>query len=93
MKNSIFIDGIANIVLVDGVVRFDLVTLANNGPAPQKDVPPKVDLVSSVATTLPGFLRLFDQMQGVINNMVAQGLLKKNPTPDATPLAAPAAQQ
>jgi hypothetical protein len=31
MKNSIFIDGIANLVWVDGVVRFDLVPLANTG--------------------------------------------------------------
>jgi len=93
MKNSIYIDGIANIVLVDGVVRFDMVTLANTGQAPKKDAPPQVDVVSSVATTMPGFLRLFDQMQGAINNMVAQGLLKKNPATDSTPVAAPAAQQ
>lgn len=93
MKNSIYIDGIANIVLVDGVVRFDMVTLANVGQAPKKDAPPQVDVVSSVATTLPGFLRLHDQMQSVINNMVAQGLLKKNPAPDTVQLAAPVAQQ
>lgn len=35
-------------------------------------------MVTSVATTLPGFLRIHEQIQGVINNMVDQGLLKKN---------------
>jgi hypothetical protein len=93
MKNSIFIDGIANIVMVDNVVRFDLVTLSNVGQPPTKDTPPKVDTVSSIATTLPGFLRLHEQMQNVINNMVAQGLLKKNPAPESTEAAAPAVQQ
>lgn len=27
MKNSIYVDGITNIVMVEGVIRFDLVTL------------------------------------------------------------------
>jgi len=93
MKTSVFIDGIANIVLVDGVVRFDLVTLANTGQKPQPAAPPQVERVSSVATTLPGFLRLFDQMQGAVNQMVAQGLLKKSPAPDSAQMPAPSVQQ
>ena len=43
MKNSISIDGIANILLVDGVVRFDLLTLANTGQTSQENAPPKLD--------------------------------------------------
>lgn len=92
MKNSIFMDGIANIVLVDGVVRFDLVALANAGQVSQKDAPPHLDVVASLATTMPGFLRLHEQMQGVINRMLEQGLLKKNIEPNPVPpVAAPAA--
>lgn len=93
MKNSIYIDGISNIVMVDGVVRFDLVTLAKTSQPPQKNVAPAVEVIASVATTLQGFLRVHEQVQGVVNNMVAQGLLKKNPVPDATAVEAPAAKQ
>ena len=93
MKNSIFMDGIANIVLVDGVVRFDLVALPNGGQAPQKDKPPQLEVVASLATTMPGFLRLHEQMQGVINKMLEQGLLKKNPPVNAIATeAAPASK-
>ena len=90
MKNSIFMDGITNIVMVDGVVRFDLVALANNGQPPKKDTPPKVEVVASMATTIPGFLRLNEQMQVVIKKMIEQGLLKRADAgaPDAA--AAPA---
>jgi hypothetical protein len=93
MKNSIFMDGIANIVMVDGVVRFDLVTLANAGQVPPKDAPPQVDVVATLATTMPGFLRLHEQMQGVINKMLEQGLLKKNLPPDSAGPSAPAVSQ
>lgn len=90
MKNSIFMDGITNIVMVDGVVRFDLVALANDGQPPKKDTPPKVEVVASVATTVPGFLRLNEQMQGVIQKMIEQGLLKRTEPANAGAAAAPA---
>jgi hypothetical protein len=77
MKNSIFMDGITNIVLVDGVVRFDLVAMSNDALPAKKDTPPKVEVVASMATTIPGFLRLNEQMQVVIRKMVDQGLLKR----------------
>lgn len=93
MKNSIYMDGISNITMVDGIVRFDLVTLAKIPQSPEKDAPPLVEAVASVATTLPGFLRIHEQMQGVVNNMAAQGLIKKNPAPDAAKIEAPAVTQ
>ena len=91
MKNSIYVDGIANIVMVEGVIRFDLVTLDKTAQAPQKDVAPQFDVITSVATTLPGFLRIHEQIQGVINNMLEQGLLKKNES-DSIQLEAPVAK-
>ncbi|MEI7516709.1 MAG: hypothetical protein WCK81_15085 [Betaproteobacteria bacterium] len=78
MKNSIYVDGITNIVMVEGVIRFDLVTLDKTAQATPKDVAPQFDVITSVATTLPGFLRIHEQIQGVINNMLEQGLLNKN---------------
>ena len=92
MKNSIYVDGVSNIVMVDGVVRFDLVTLATAQPA-QKDTPPQVEIVTSVATTLTGFLRLHEQMLGTVNNMIEQGLIKKNPAKDTSSEDAPATKE
>jgi hypothetical protein len=78
MKTSIYADGLTNIVMVDGVVRFDLVTVANASKSAKNEI----EMVASVATTLPGFLRMHDQMAGVIKNMVDQGLIKLNPASD-----------
>lgn len=86
-------DGIANIVLVDGVVRFDLVALSNTGQAPTKENSAQLDVVASLATTLPGFLRLHEQMQVVLNKMLEQGLLKKNLPPESAGPSAPAVSQ
>jgi hypothetical protein len=38
-------------------------------------------------------MKNFIFIDGIANIMLAQGLLKKNPAPDSTPIAAPAAQQ
>lgn len=77
MKTSIFADGISNIVMVDGVVRFDMVTLVKSPQVPQQDNTPVIEKVASVATTLPGFLRMHEQMAGVVKNLIDQGVVKK----------------
>jgi len=73
MSNSIYSDGIANITMVDGVVRYDLVTMS---PTKEKG---KVNLspVATVATSVQGMLRTYDQLSKVINKMVEEGVLKK----------------
>ena len=93
MKNSIYMDGISNIAVVDGVVRFDLVTLANASQPPQKNAAPKIEVMASVAASLPCFLRMHEQMSNVVNNMIEQGLIKKNPPADTIKVSAPATQQ
>jgi hypothetical protein len=92
MKNSIYVDGVSNIVMVDGVVRFDLVTLATTQALP-KDTPPQLEVVTSVATTLPGFLRLHEQILGAVNNMIEQGLIKKNLDKDLSIAETPATKE
>jgi hypothetical protein len=79
-------DGISNIVMVDGIIRFDLVTIAKTTQPPQKDLPPPVETIAAVATSLQGFLRIHEQMTNVVNNMVEQGLIKKNPPPAKSPV-------
>ena len=86
-QSSVFVDGFDNITLVDGVVRFDLVT-AVQGAA---NTPPTVQKVGGMAMSIQGFLRSAEQMNQVINRMVDQGILKRNdPAPAAAPDAAPA---
>ena len=71
-----FTDGIGNITLMDGIVRFDLVELrtgVDNKPVPRHS--------ASLAMPLPGFLRAVDQMNQVVNRLVEQGVLTRKPPP------------
>ena len=81
-QSSTFIDGFDNVTLVDGVVRLDLITVAQ-GAANTQAVPTKV---GSLALPIQGFLRTTEQLNQVIARMVEQGILKRNePTPAAAP--------
>lgn len=75
--NTTYIDGFANISLLDGVVRFDCVTL--NPPDADNKVTGKV--VGSISTSLPGIVRMHDQINGLINKLVEQGVLQRNEKP------------
>ena len=77
---TIYADGVSNITLVDGVVRLDLVKIAQL----EKDKA-SVEPITMLAISLPAFLRLHDQLNGAVAKMVEQGVLKKN-DPDATAL-------
>ena len=57
-QNSIFVDGFDNITLVDGVVRFDLITVAQTAA----NTPPTPSKVGSMAMSIQGFLRSADQL-------------------------------
>lgn len=83
-STPVFIDGVGNISLVDGVVRMDLLELAPGEAG--KPTPAKI---GSLAMTLPGFLRTADQVNQVLNKLVEQGVLKRNEAP-AAPAQAPA---
>ncbi|MBT3472786.1 MAG: hypothetical protein HOD58_02680 [Gammaproteobacteria bacterium] len=73
MSRSIYADGVANITMVDGVVRYDLVTMSPAKEEGKFNVSP----VASVSTSVQGMLRTYDQLSKVINKMVEQGVLKK----------------
>jgi hypothetical protein len=78
---TIYADGVSNITLVDGVVRLDLVKIAQL----EKDKA-SVEPIAMLAISLPAFLRLHDQLNGAVAKMVEQGVLKKN---DSEAAAAP----
>lgn len=83
MNNNQYIDGFANISLVDGVVRLDCVTL--NPPDAENKVTGKV--VSSLNTSLPGLLRMHDQINSLVEKLIEQGVFKRNEKPAELPLA------
>jgi len=68
-----YIDGIANITMIDGIVRFDLVNIAQL----EKD---KANLrpVGAMAMSLPALLRTYEQLTQAVNKMVEDGILKRN---------------
>jgi hypothetical protein len=70
---TIYTDGVSNVTLVDGVVRLDLVKIAQL----EKDKA-SVEPIAMLAISLPAFLRLHDQLNGAVAKMVEQGVLKKN---------------
>ncbi len=83
---SLYADGVANIRLIDGVIRLDLVNiqeLAQEGA--------KLQPVGTLALSLPGLLRTHQQLGEVIAKLVEQGLIKKT-TADAPASGAPALQ-
>ena len=67
-----YVDGIDSISMVDGVVRFELVTISQiNGDKAQ------ANKVGGMAMSVQGFVRTYDQMTQWINKLVEQGGLKK----------------
>lgn len=80
-KTHQYIDGIDQVSLIDGVIRFDLIGISqiNDGKA-------QIHQAGGLALSIQGFLRMHEQMSRVINKMVEQGVLKKN-TPAVEPTA------
>jgi len=70
---TLYADGLANIRLVDGVVRFDLVNIAG-----MENEKANLRPAGAVAMSIPALLRTHDQLTKTINKMVEDGVLKKN---------------
>ena len=68
-----FMDGIENIVFVDGVLRMDMVTLSKGS-----EKQPSLRVTGHLCMSPSGFLRTHQQMGQVISGLVEQGVLKKN---------------
>jgi hypothetical protein len=71
-NNMIYADGIANISIIEGVVRFDLV-----GFAPTNADPKAIKAVGTVAMSVQGLLRTHGQLNDLVNKLIEQGVLKK----------------
>ncbi|MDB9949600.1 hypothetical protein OAD32_06725 [Porticoccaceae bacterium] len=71
--NVVFTDGIANVRLIDGVVRFDLVT-ALSGPNEES----KLEKNGSLMLSVPGLVRMQGQLTDVVNKLVEDGVLQQD---------------
>lgn len=74
---TIYADGIANMTLIDGVIRIDLVNVSSI----EKDKDPNIQLSGRLALSLPALIRTHDQLTKMIDKMVADGILTKNAPP------------
>jgi hypothetical protein len=74
MQSTIYADGLANIQLIDGVVRCDLVNMSPSDKNPDQF---NLRSVGTLALSLPALMRTHDQLGKVIDALVAKGLLKK----------------
>jgi len=73
MSNSTtYADGIANITIIEGVARFDLVNFA-----PTSADPKAIKTVGTVAMSVQGLLRTHGQLNDLVNKLIEQGVLKK----------------
>ncbi len=75
MQTTIYADGIANITMLDGVVRFDLINITQIDK--EKST---AKSVGAVAMSVPALLRSYTELSAVINKLVEQGVLKKTDT-------------
>lgn len=76
-------DGIANITLVDGVIRMDLINITKV-EGDKTSIRP----VAALAMSIPALLRTSDQLNKAIGKMVEDGILKKNEAPGGEGLVA-----
>ncbi|NTU97123.1 MAG: hypothetical protein HGA62_04815 [Chlorobiaceae bacterium] len=70
---TFYVDGIANITMIDGVIRFDLVNITRFEKE-KADIRP----AGSLAMSLPALLRTYEQLTQAVNKMVEDGILKRN---------------
>ncbi|NTV98709.1 MAG: hypothetical protein HGA70_06070 [Chlorobiaceae bacterium] len=69
-----YVDGIANITMIDDVIRFDLVNITRL----EKEKANIRSAGSLAAMSLPALLRTYEQLSQAINKMVEDGIFKRN---------------
>ncbi len=70
---TIYADGIANITLIDGVIRMDVVNITQ-----LEQDKANIRPVAALALSVPALLRTHEQLSQAIDKMVEDGILKKN---------------
>lgn len=68
------VDGVGNVSVVNGVAYIDLVVTRPPTTEGQKG---QVELVQSVAMTMPNFVRLCEEMSSHLQRMEQKGMIKR----------------
>lgn len=74
-KKEIFVDAVEKIHFLGGMVRIDFATLQPNAENPDQ---PTLETKERLITTPEGFLRTFNSMQQLAEQLLKQGVLRKN---------------
>jgi hypothetical protein len=72
MQTTIYADGVTNITMLEGIVRFDLINLTQ-----ADDDSRTAKTVGSIAMSVPALLRTYTELSGVLNKLIEQGVVKK----------------
>ena len=84
MVAEIFADDVGRVDFVNGVIRFELVSLS-----PTEDGQGRKEVSQRVIMPVDGFLQSLNTMGELVNKLVEAGVLKRNaPAPDAPAPAA-----
>ena len=75
MNGDIFIDGIENIVLSQGMVRMDLASFSVK--AKNKEGKPAVETKQRIVMTPQGFLRTHGAMERMLNELIKSGVVRE----------------
>ncbi|OGV31862.1 MAG: hypothetical protein A2020_04055 [Lentisphaerae bacterium GWF2_45_14] len=71
---EIFVDGIGQIHFLNGMVRYDLISLQPNQENQKQPIP---EMKARIIMPPEGFLRTFDTMQKLIDQLSEAGIIKK----------------
>jgi hypothetical protein len=82
MQTTIYADGITNLTMLEGVVRFDLINITHTTAETRTE-----KTVGSVAMSVPALLRTYTELSSVLNKLIEQGVVKKTETPQPTATA------
>lgn len=84
MQTTIYADGVGNLTMLEGVVRFDLINITQTTQDTRT-----TKTVGSVAMSVPALLRTYTELSGVLNKLIEQGVVQKT---EAQPTVAAAAE-
>jgi hypothetical protein len=86
MQTTVYADGISNITMLEGIVRFDLINITQTDKDSRT-----AKTVGSVAMSVPALLRTYTELSGVLNKLIEQGVVKKTEAqPEAADTVTPA---
>jgi len=74
MSRSIYTDSITRVSMLDSTVRLELATLV---PIEGEKDKLRPEVQDTLVTTLPGVLRIYDQLTGLMVRLEEQGLVKR----------------